>query len=80
MAVSDSVAPILNNNILVYPLRFSKQDFEGYLVPKFAPELARQRVIAREGGKGGGRGPRPLTPVQELCIALAFYASGTGFN
>ena len=29
------------------------------------------------GGKGGGRGRRPLTPTQELCIGLAFYASGS---
>ena len=60
--------------------RFTKQHFEGFLLPTFAPELARQRVIAGEGGRGGGRGPRPLTPAQELCIALAFYASGRLFN
>ena len=57
-------------------IRFTKKDFQEVLLPKFAPELARQREIIGAGGKGGGKGPRPLTPCQELAIGLAFYASG----
>ena len=69
----------LLNTTFTFVLRFTKQHFHGVLLPKFAPELARQRQIAGAGGKGGGRGPRPLTPSQELAIGLAFYASGGQF-
>ena len=57
--------------------RFTKQDFVGYLLPKFKDELDRQRLVAGEGGVRSGQGPCPLSASQELAIALAFYASGS---